>query len=143
LSHFTEPQKAPSVTWTTMQSIDVGDRCAFVKFPSPFSQTTGGRRTGAAPACAAAPSATRAPTSSSRNVRNVPMTRPERTRFVTHIAPNRTPRSRDAACPTGLSFRSAPAGETSAATDYEEVRMYIGGGVLTLIIIILILIWLL
>ena len=49
-SQRTEPQKLPSVTWTTVRSIDCTDRCAGVKLPSPRSQTTGGRAPTAASA---------------------------------------------------------------------------------------------
>ena len=42
-SQRTEPQKVPSVTWTTTLSSDSTPRCDLVKLPSPFSQTTGGR----------------------------------------------------------------------------------------------------
>src|SRR4051812_35911141 len=42
-SQLTEPQKLPSVTWITILRIAWGRRCDFVKFPSPLSQTSGGR----------------------------------------------------------------------------------------------------
>ena len=54
-SQRTDPQKLPSVTWTTIRSIDCTERCAGVKLPSPFSQTTGGR----APTAASATGTTR------------------------------------------------------------------------------------